>query len=214
MYFYYDIVLNFGSDGDCFSFYEWEEADHLDYIKKIPLFRVPSTYIEDHLNYQTKIEESLLLQIKEKTILKKNEPSICYALILSDGKNALALEFNEEGLVLSRSKLLLSDELNLCEAIYEMKETTFSYEKIKKYTKQKTLRQIQNIKNLIKCELDTLYENKNISKLKYLYYEWFNQNNDNLQEMYKEMTHSLQKDYDENVQKIYDLIKMSYHNVN
>ena len=36
MYYYYDVLLNFTSDDELFSFYEWEESDQVEFIKKIP----------------------------------------------------------------------------------------------------------------------------------------------------------------------------------
>ena len=38
MNYYYDIVLNLNEE--LYEFYEWEENDSIDFIKKIPLFRV------------------------------------------------------------------------------------------------------------------------------------------------------------------------------
>lgn len=213
MYYYYDVLLNFGEEENLYEFYEWEESDSVDFVKKIPIFRVSTDCIKDNLKYKTKFADSLLLQIKDKTILKSSSKICENTFLISDTKNALALELNKEGVVVSRSKLLPSDELNLSEVMFTMKESTLQYEKLRKYKKNKGIRQIREIKKLIQCELDTLFKEKNTSKLKYLYYEWLNKNSDNIELIYKEMTHSLQKEYDANLKRVYDFIKLSYNNI-
>lgn len=212
MYYYYDVLLNFTEVPEIYEFYEWEEKDNVEFIKKIPLFRVTTECLKDNLKFQTKFDSSLVEQIKEKTIVKGSTENNCNTFLLSDAKNALALEINEEGMVVSRSKLLPSDELNLSEVMFTMKESTLHYEKLEKYQMSKTLRQIREIKKLIRNEIDTLYEEKNCSKLKYLYYEWLNKNSDNMDDIYKEMTLTLQKEYDDNLKRVYDFIKLSYNN--
>lgn len=213
MYYYYDVLLNFGEDENLYEFYEWEEKDQVDFVKKIPIFRVSTECLKDNLKYKTKFPESLLIQIKDKTILKSSSKTCEYTFLISDTKNALALELNENGQVISRSKLLPSDELNLSEVMFTMKESTLEYEKIKKYAKNNGIRQVREMKKLIQCEIDTLYQEKNSSKLKYLYYEWLNKNSGDLEKIYKEMTNCLQKDYDDNLKRVYDFIKLSYNNI-
>lgn len=212
MYYYYDVLLNFGIDGELYEFYEWEEEDNVEFIKKIPLFRVSLDCLKDTLKYKTKFDSSLVEQIKEKTIVKGSTESL-NTFLISDSKNTLALEVNEEGKVISRSKLLPSDELNISEVMFTIRESTLHYEKLEKYPSITTLRQERKIKKLIQQEIDTLYEENNTSKLKYLYYEWFNKNNDNIEEIYKEMASSLQKEYNDNLSIVYDFIKLSYHNM-
>ncbi|MCI9279175.1 MAG: DUF3603 family protein [Bacilli bacterium] len=210
MNYYYDIVLNLNEE--LYEFYEWEENDSIDFIKKIPLFRVSTKTLKDNLKYQTKFSQTMIEQIKNKTIIKKNE-NLENIFLISDTKNALALEINNEGLVINRSKLLVSDEMNLIEMIYSLKEVKIEYEKIKKYEARKELRQIEKIKKLIKCEIDLLYQEKNRSKLKYLYYEWFNTVENSLEKMYEEMNTELEKNFSEKLNNIYDLIKLSYHKI-
>ncbi len=210
MNYYYDIVLNLNEE--LYEFYEWEENYSIDFIKKIPLFRVSTKTLKDNLKYQTKFSQTMIEQIKNKTIIKKNE-NLENIFLISDTKNALALEINNEGLVINRSKLLVSDEMNLIEMIYSLKEVKIEYEKIKKYEARKELRQIEKIKKLIKCEIDLLYQEKNRSKLKYLYYEWFNTVENSLEKMYEEMNTELEKNFSEKLNNIYDLIKLSYHKI-
>ncbi len=214
MYYYYDVLLNFGDDKDLFEFYEWEEKDTIEFVKKIPVFRVKTENLKDFFKYQVKFSNELVEQIKGKTLLKSSSNTIEYAMLLSDSKNAIALELNKEGVVISRSKLLPGDDLNLMEVVYTMKENDLTYEKRNKYSKKDSLRQVEEIKKIVKCEIDVLYKEKNYSKLKYLYYEWFNKTQSDIEKIYKDMTIALNKEYNTQLKNIYDFIKMSYNNVN
>ena len=48
--------------------------------------------------------------IENKCKIKKNK-NLLYAAIFSDGKHAIALEFNKDGIVINKSSLLLEDEI-------------------------------------------------------------------------------------------------------
>ena len=214
MYYYYDLLLNFGEEEKLYEFYEWEKEDSIDFVKKIPLYRFSNTILKDLLESKVKFPNSFLEEIKHKTFLKGKEATIEYACLLCDTKEAIAIECNKIGEVIGRSKLLLNDEMNLNEIVYSMKETKINYEWIKKYSKKGELRQIEKIKKLIKCEIRTLYKSKNTSKLKYLYYEWFNKMEKNIEKIKQEMEKCLASAYDKNLEKIYNVIKISYNKVN
>lgn len=213
MYYYYDILLNFQDDANIYEFYEWEETDEIDFVKKIPLFRVSSSTLKDVLKYKVQFTDELIKEIKNKTILKTSSKVLKNTFLLCDTKDAIALELNDRGEVISRSKLLLADEINLNEIMFTMKEIKLKYEKLEKYGKRKDIRQIEEIKKLITCEINTLYESKNISKLKYLYYEWFNNLNNNVDDMYEHMKEELKNNFDKNQERIYNLIRKSYNRV-
>ena len=214
MYYYYDIILNFQDSKNLYEFYEWEETDDIDFIKKIPVFRISNNSLKELLKYKVKFSQEFLNEIKNKTILKSSTKVLKNTFLVCDAKDALALELNNDGSVINRCKLLLADEINLNEIMFTMKETKLKYEKLKKYEKRKEIRQIEKIKKLIICEIKTLYESKNISKLKYLYYEWFNILNEDIEKIYSHMKIDLNKSFNENQERIYYLIKKSYNKVN
>lgn len=213
MYYYYDILLNFQDDRILYEFYEWEETDDIDFVKKIPLFRISTSNLKDLLKYKVRFSEQFLNEIKNKTILKSSSKVLKNTFLVCDTKDALAIELNNEGVVISRSKLLLADEINLNEIMFTMKEAKLKYERLEKYEKRKEIRQIEKIKKLINCEINTLYESKNISKLKYLYYEWFNILTDDIDRIYTDMKSDLKHSFNKNQEQIYYLIKKSYNKV-
>mgnify|MGYP003317354088 CR=1 FL=1 len=136
MYYYYDILLNFQDDRILYEFYEWEESDDIDFVKKMPLFRISTSNLKDLLKYKVKFSMELLNEIKNKTILKSSSKNLKNTFLVCDTKDALAIELNNEGVVISRSKLLLADEINLNEIMFTMKESKLKYEKLEKYEKR------------------------------------------------------------------------------
>lgn len=209
MNYYYDIVLNFLEENT--QFYEWDENDSIEYIKKIPLFHLKTENFLDFLNYKVKVNQNFLQEIKDKTI-KKND-KLKYACLLADKNSAYAFEFDDEGFVISRSSLILIDELNLLDYLYTVSIKDINYEKISKTSYRKDIRQNERIRNFINLEINKLYKEKKEDKLKYLYLELFNKKEKSLDKVYQDMKSRIDKDIDEDVLRIYDLIKISYNNV-
>ena len=112
MDYYYDILLNFQEEY-C-MFYEWDQEDVMDVIKKIPLFHVDSKVLKDLLTKIVVVNKSFLQSIENKTKLKNNE-FLQYTCVFSDAKNSLAVEFDQDGKIINRSSLILDDELNINE---------------------------------------------------------------------------------------------------
>ena len=129
MNYYYDILLNF-QDTYC-MFYEWAQDDSIDFIKKIPLFHVDNKTYKDLLTKKIKINSLFLQSILNKTKVKQNK-LLKYACIFGDGKNALAVEFNDNGIINYKSSILLEDELNINEFMYSIELCKLDYEIIAK----------------------------------------------------------------------------------
>jgi len=214
MNYYYDVILNW-NEGDAYNFYEWNDIDYLELVKKIPLFKIKHKTFLDVCETNIKIESSFLELIKDKTLIcgKNIINKINYACLFTDTKNVIAIEFNEEGKSISRSKLLIDDELNLIETLYNFKETMFNYEIINNLNLNKKLRQEIEAKRLVTLEINNLYQNKEFSKLKYLYYEYKKEQKETPEEIYKNIINDLNEDITEEILKLYYIIKLSYHNV-
>lgn len=211
MNYYYDIILNWSED-KAYDFYEWNDFDSLELIKKIPLFKIKHKAFLDIATNSIKVDQKFLELIADKTLVsdKKNFKRIEYACLFTDTKNVYALEFDKEGNSISRSKLLVDDELNVLECIYGMKETQLEYVVKENLKMDSTLRQIKEAKKLIVLEINNLYQNKDIAKLKYLYYEYKKENIDDIDYIYEEIMHDLNKEFNEDILKLYYIIKLSY----
>ena len=212
MNYFYDILINVDED-NIFKFYEWENYDPIEIIKKIPLFRVNTNTLIDFYSYNIKVSQDFLNRILDKTLIKNNKinKTLRYACLLCDSKNTLILEFNDEGNIIGKSSLLLDDELNVLECIYNYNLEKIEYEKLNKRIYSNKVRQEEIIKKVINVELQTLEEKNNISKLKYLFNEVFGYEEDDFSNMKKKMENILNIDNNEIVKKIYNLIILSYN---
>lgn len=209
----YDILININEDS-VYKFYEWDKCDPIEFIKKIPLYRVSNKVINDFLLNRVKVSIELLNEIQDKTILKNNKISqtIQYSCVLCDCKNCLVVEFNSLGEVVGRSNLLLEDEINILEFIYSYNESKVSYEKLEIYNISNSLRQEDLVKKVIKLEVETLLKNNNSMKLKYLFNELFEYEEDNTEIISSCIKKELKKHLSNKTKKVYDLILLSYSN--
>jgi len=214
MNYYYDIILNWNEEA-AYDFYEWNDTDYLELIKKIPLFRIRHKSLIDIISNKIKVNSEFLELVKDRTIIsgKNLINKVMYASLFTDGKNIIAIEFNSEGYSISYSKLLIDDELNVLEVSYDLRDYTLEYEIIEPLKLVVNLRQEEEAKRLIILELNNLYQKKDSAKLKYLYYEYKKNTKENIEEIYKELLNTLKEDFDNNILKLYYIIKLSYHNV-
>lgn len=208
MNFYYEIKLNF-SDNELYKFYEWSENDKLDLIKKIPIIKVKTALLKEIYNNNFEISEDLFNYISGKTIVKDNL-NIENACIFCDTKNCIAIEFDKNRKSIARSTLLLEDENNICEVSFSIKTKDIEIKKIDKLNYSHEFRQETKIKNVITKEILELYKNKDKNKLEYLYYEWFNEKEANLDIILKKMLQDIKKELKSIHCEIYKIIKMSY----
>lgn len=165
MNYYYDVKLNFLSE--LYNFYEWDELDNIMDVQKIPIVKIS---FNDFLKFYTnkiKIELDFLEKIKNKTIIKNG--LLEYACIFTDTNNAIGVLFNESGESILFSSLSYNDELNIEEVGYKLKKEKINYSVVESNIVSKSLRFENKIKSMVKNEIENMIENKNYSKLKYIY---------------------------------------------
>ncbi len=213
MNYYYDLIINLRENNE-YVFYEWLNTDDLLCIKKIPIIKVNSKDMLDILLNQIKIDEDTLLFIQNKTIIDDTLNSkLNYSAIFSDGDYAIMLEFKDNGKVIRRSRLLLEDENNVNEIVMNTKEKKITYDILKKLDFNNELRQASSLKNNIRKEINKLYDNKEVIKLKYLFLEWFNYEEQDINKIIKIMNDDLNNELNSIHENIYYLIKLSYSKV-
>lgn len=214
MSFYYDIILNWSEEFP-FSFYEWNDYDYLELIKKIPFIKLKHKSFLDMVANNIKIDEKFLESIKDKTLVsdKNGVCKINYACLFTDGKSVIGIEFNNLGESISRSKMLVGEELEVLEASFGLKEEEVNYEILGKLEENKDLRQEREIKKVIFLEINNLYKNKEYAKLRYLFYEYKQEKLDDYEYIYNTLIKDLNENFTEKFFNIYNIIKLSYHNV-
>ena len=208
----YDILTNF-QDDDIYEFYEWEETDNIERIKKVPLFRVDSELFNDFFKYNIQItDEEFLNLIEDKTLLTEGNHTrnIKYAFLLTDTKGSLVIELDNCGIVTYLSKLQLIDDLNVGEVIYNFKKRNIDYVKKDARKIRIVLRQDEKVKRTILMELETLYADKNQMKMQYLFLEWFEKQAVDFEKAYREMKIDLNRAINSKHYKVYEIIKKSY----
>lgn len=179
MNYIYDILLNYSSLP--YEFFEWNTSDTITHIRKIPLIRVSADTLIDIRDYEVKFDNSFLESIKRKTEIfnRKNIRVIEESCLFSDGVNVIAIMIKNNYLL--KSKLLLEEEEEVVAISERLKEQEIKYTKTKKINNldYKTRKQVENLQKLRK-QLNKLFCEKNYDTLKYIYYECFNEKEDNI----------------------------------
>lgn len=211
MKYIYDIILNFTDENYPYEFYEWEENDFLEHIKKIPIIKISPEYLDEIINYQIIISNEILNQIKNKTLLYQNNKVLEYAIVLTDLNQVIALEFDKTGNVISKSKLLLDEEDAIISECSSMEEYKIDYIKKEKYPSKKFLtRKEQQRQRYLIIEVNNMYKEKHKDKLNYIYYELYGNNKKNINEKYIEIIKDLKENYSDKHNDIYELLRLNF----
>ena len=162
MNYYYDIMVNLEDDN--YMFYEWDELDNIEIIKKVPMFQVSSKVLKDIVNNEIRVNKEFLEMIYNKTKLKKG--NLEYVALLASKNGAIILEFASNGVSIARSFLQVGDECNVLEVLYTIPRLKLDYRIEKRIEKCRDLRMEKKIKDFINLEINTLYNNQIISSKK------------------------------------------------
>lgn len=210
MCYVYDLVLNYNA---ClYEFYEWKKEDVLTHIKRINLVRVNSDTYNDIYDNIVIFNDEFLLSIFNKCEYYTNRTilTIPYTFVITDSYRAIAVMLDQNGKTTKYSNFLLDEEEDILDVANKLGEVKLNYKIIKKRNKNefRTRNEI-NVINYIKKNLDIDYKKKNIDKLMYLYYEYFNKHNDDIDIIYHELISELDKDISEKHYNLYNLIRLS-----
>ena len=198
MNYIFDIVLNFHKD--YYNFFEWNRTDKIKNIYRISLYRVTDKDLLNLKYNNIKVTENLINRIKEDN--PKHKKIIC---IISNTKTSIGLLFNEEGILLKRSSLLFEEETEVNNIAKTLPITKIEYLK-NIYTNTSNILRIEKEKkdlliNYIK-ELNDEYT------LKYLYYEYFNQECENLSQIKKNLQKELNSEWTNKKNNLYQIINL------
>lgn len=211
MSYVYDIVLNFNSD--LYEFFEWYKDDSIYHIKRINLILVNSKTYNEIFDNIVLFNKDFLISIYNKCEYYTNRKieNINYAFLLTDSYRVIGILLDKTGKIIKYSSLLLDEEEEVLDLCYKLGEMKIDYEVLNPRKKNdfKTREEI-NIIDYIKKELIKDYEKKNISKLKYLYYEYFNKQSEDIDSIYQELLLELSKNISEKHYDLYNIIKLSY----
>ena len=177
MIYIYDILLNLRQMDEGLEFYEWKEDDLIEHIKKVPLFKVSKSLIEDLFTNKLQLDITILPKIRNKAICYFNGETkqIPYLVLLSDGRKCFAIELDNKGNTLYKSSLLLDEEEEVLEMTKELVEMPIGYKKTKiKNNKDQLTRFEKDNQKFLLRELEKIKDNK--EEINYLYEEYFDNN--------------------------------------
>lgn len=211
MNFIYDILVNL-NEKEVYEFFEWDQKDNIEHIRRIPIFKISSKSLMDFKYNNIKIDKNFLLKIKNKTELFSNKfvDYIEYASIFTDGYDLIILEFSKNGECLLKSSMLLDEMEDTLSESEILNESDIKYEVIQKNKKNEFLTRKQKyIFEYIKKELNYLLKNKKNEKLKYLYYEWYNKKSENINYITNKLQDILKQEFSPKHISLFELIKLS-----
>lgn len=185
MIYIYDILLNLRQIDEGLEFYEWKEDDLIEHIKKVPLFKVSKTLIEDLFTNKLQLDITILPKIRNKAICYFNGETkqIPYLVLLSDGRKCFAIELDNKGNTLYKSSLLLDEEEEVLEMTEELVEMPIGYKKTKiKNNKEQLTRFEKDNQKFLLRELEKIKDNK--EEINYLYEEYFDNNLTNIEDKF------------------------------
>ena len=203
MIYIYDILLNFCKN-KILEFYEWDKEDKIEHVKKIKLLKVDSKVMDDFINYSVTILDEKKDEINNGMELFKNK-QIKRAMLFTDGYRVLALLFNEHYKCIEKSRLLLEEELDVLDISEKLNAVNLVYKKAGKKEEILLTRKEYKIKNYLEKELNKAYKKKDLNKLKYIFIEYFNEENDDIEKIYNRLINSLENINEKHI-KIFDML--------
>ena len=212
MIYIYDILLNFCDDDLIYDFYEWSDDDIVENIKKIKLVHVEKNIYDKILNYLVEIDDDFLIKIFKtcEVYSKKKTNIIDYCCLFSDGSRVVAVEFDNKGKSIYKSKLLIDEEDEIATLASNLEFTNINLKVKKKVLKNRfNTRNEIIIKKFLLKEIEESYRNKKYAKLKYLYQEYFENNVVSYKQMKEELVNSINSCIDDKHKEMYNLLKLT-----
>lgn len=201
MNYIYDIVLNLNKT--LYEFYEWELNDNIVYIKKIPLVKVKKNDLFNIKYNKVKLNDIILNKIKNKTNFF-TKITYEYACLLTDSNVVIGVVFDKFGNVILRSSLLIDEEEDVLEVAQIISYLNIDCKVVKKTKLSFLTRNEIKINKYIKDKLNKIND---LNKLKYIYYECFNDIETDITKIKKRFLKELNNK--EVVNKLYDILRLT-----
>lgn len=211
MNYIYDILVNF-NDKEVYDFYEWNQNDNIEHLRKIPIFKVNFKTLKDFKEYNIVIDKIFLKNIKNKTEVFSNKliNYIEYSAIFTDSSDLVIMEFDNNGKNIFKSSMLLDELEDTLEESEMLEETKILYSRKNKISNNEFMtRNEKTVLNYIKKEINYLTKVKHYDKLKYLYFEWYNKKENDINKIISGLHKILEIEFNSKHRKLFDLIKFS-----
>ncbi len=210
MVYIYDILLNFNND--FYEFYEWEKNDSICHIKKIPIFKVDTEFMEDLLSKKMIIDDPIMVSIVNKTEVFDNKKikNLKYACIFTDTYRVLGVLFNDNYQVFKISDLLLDEAVDAIDISRRCTFSKITYTIVgnKKDYSFLTRSEIK-IKKYLLGEIKNAYKEEDKEKLEYLYFEYFGKLETDKEKIVEELKESLKVEINDAHRRLFELLKLA-----
>ena len=211
MTYIYDVLLNFSDTERIVEFFEWNNNDSIDHIKRIPLIRISSNAFNELINNNIVVEKEFLDKIQDSTWMYKKTKNLEYAVLITDLNKVIAFEFNKEGKIIAKSGLLLDEEEEIIEESYDLKEENLNYKIESKINNNIFLtREEQKKQKYLLLELDNIVKENNKNKLNFLYREIFLKDKLTFEEKYLKLKEDIEKNYTSKYNNLYEIVRLTY----
>lgn len=211
MTYIYDVLLNFSDTERIVEFFEWNNNDSIDHIKRIPLIRISSNAFNELINNNIIVEKEFLDKIQDSTWMYKKTKNLEYAVLITDLNKVIAFEFNKEGKIIAKSGLLLDEEEEIIEESYDLKEENLNYKIESKINNNIFLtREEQKKQKYLLLELDNIVKENNKNKLNFLYHEIFLKDKLTFEEKYLKLKEDIEKNYTSKYNNLYEIVRLTY----
>ena len=207
MNYIYDVLANFNDY--YFDFFDWNADDDIVHIKKLPILKVSFDFLYKLKYYDVVVSKDLLDLIYHKTeFFKVDKKKFEYICSFSDGNEAVIVNFGFDGSILGRSSFLideerevldLSDSLEIYDCNVSFKERDFFV-----FETRKEIFDRCYFFNELKC--------MNEEKIKYLYFECFNEVENDIQKVFNRIVSELDINYNSIFCKIDNFLKLTSFN--
>ncbi len=208
MNYIYDITLNFNKS-NLYEFYEWKEEDDVEFILKIPLFKVDEETLINIKNNDIIVDKNFINILLDKTeVYSKDSINIIkYACIFASKESSIAVEFDSDGNSYMKSNISIDEEEEILECASLIKYTILDYKikKIKSIKNDFLTREEREIQKYLVKRLETIFQEKEYSKLKYIYYEIYSEKEEDTNRIYSKLI-NITINKDNKFKKLKDLI--------
>ena len=198
MNYIFDIVLNFHDN--YYNFFEWNRTDTIKNIYKVSIYRVNDKDLINLKNNKVIVSNEFITKIKEDN--PKHKKIIC---LVSNTKTSIGLLFDASGNLLKRSSLLFEEETEVNHLAKTIPLTKINYLQNTPLKQINTLRIEKEKKELLKNYIKDL---KDEYTLKYLYYEYFNKECNNISTIKTKLLKELATEWSIKKNNLYQIINL------
>lgn len=204
MNYIYDIILNFNHE--YYAFYEWKKSDNIINIRKIPCFKIKDQDYLDLKNNKIIISEDFINKIKNTSSIYLDDDLHNNICLVTNGKEAMGLAFNDQGNLLQRSSTIFDEEQEIIEESHHQKLTNLKFIKNIKVIPKHIGRLEKEKRTYLNKYLNNLNETTDSITIKYLYYEYYEKENDNPNYNKKELLNTLKQEWNNKLDRLYQLV--------